>query len=138
MSQNEPSDFLKANAAALRALAGGVDRQVRYAGQDTHIGKTEIRLPALPRETGQKMRSDSRGAADSAGLWLAHHNDQTHQSLCPSAPAAKAIFDAAETARVEAIGANQMAGVAQNLSARLNKKYSTSTNSIFRGHRTSC
>ena len=127
MSQNEPSDFLKANAAALRALAGGVDRQVRYAGQDTHIGKTEIRLPALPRETGQKMRSDSRGAADSAGLWLAHHNDQTHQSLCPSAPAAKAIFDAAETARVEAIGANQMAGVAQNLSARLNKKYSTST-----------
>ena len=115
MSQNEPSDFLKANAAALRALAGGVDRQVRYAGQDTHIGKTEIRLPALPRETGQKMRSDSRGAADSAGLWLAHHNAQTHQSLCPSAPAAKAIFDAAETARVEAIGANQMAGVAQNL-----------------------
>ena len=74
MSQNEPSDFLKANAAALRALAGGVDRQVRYAGQDTHIGKTEIRLPALPRETDQKMRSDSRGAADSAGLWLAHHN----------------------------------------------------------------
>ena len=127
MSQNEPSDFLKANAAALRALAGGVDRQVRYAGQDTHIGKTEIRLPALPRETSQKMRSDSRGAADSAGLWLAHHNDQTHQSLCPSAPAAKAIFDAAETARVEAIGANQMAGVAQNLSAMLNKKYSTST-----------
>ena len=127
MSQNEPSDFLKANAAALRALAGGVDRQVRYAGQDTHIGKTEIRLPALPRETVQKTRSDSRGAADSAGLWLAHHNDQTHQSLCPSAPAAKAIFDAAETARVEAIGANQMAGVAQNLSARLNKKYSTST-----------
>ena len=127
MSQNEPSDFLKANAAALRALAGGVDRQVRYAGQDTHIGKTEIRLPALPRETGQKMRSDSRGAADSAGLWLAHHNDQTHQSLCPSAPAAKAIFDAAETARVEAIGANQMDGVAQNLTARLNKKYSTST-----------
>ena len=90
MSQNEPSDFLKANAAALRALAGGVDRQVRYAGQDTHIGKTEIRLPALPRETGQKVRADSRGAADSAGLWLAPHNDQTHQSLCPSAPAAKA------------------------------------------------
>ena len=78
MSQNEPSDFLKANAAALRALAGGVERQVRYAGQDTHIGKTEIRLPALPRETGQKMRSDSRGAADSAGLWPVSY---THLTL---------------------------------------------------------
>lgn len=127
MSKNEPSDFLRANAAALRALAGGMDRQVRYAGQDTHIGKTEIRLPAIPRETGQKNRADSRGAADSAGLWLAHHNNKTHQSLCPSAPAAKAIFEAAETARVEAIGANQMAGVAQNLTARLDKKYTSST-----------
>jgi len=126
-SKQDPSDFQKANAASLRAIAGGIDAQVRYAGQDTHIGKTEIRLPALPRETGQKTRSDSRGAADSAGLWLAHHNEKTHQSFCPSAPAAKAIFDAAETARVEAIGANQMAGVAQNLSVRLNKKYSTST-----------
>ena len=127
MSQNEPTDFLKANAAALRALAGGVDRPVRYAGQDTHIGKTEIRLPALPRETGQKMRSDSRGAADSAGLWLAHHNDKMHRKLCPSAPAAKAIFEAAETARVEAVGANQMTGVAQNLTARLEKKYASAT-----------
>ena len=62
MSQNEPSDFLKANAAALRALAGGVDRQVRYAGQDTHIGKTEIRLPALRVKLGRKA-IDSRGAA---------------------------------------------------------------------------
>ncbi|MEC7208559.1 MAG: cobaltochelatase subunit CobT, partial [Pseudomonadota bacterium] len=116
-----------ANAAALRALAGGVDRPVRYAGQDTHSGKTEIRLPALPQETGKKMRSDSRGAADSAGLWLAHHNEKMHKTLCPHAPAAKAIFEAAETARVEAVGANQMAGVAQNLTARLEKKYAAAT-----------
>ena len=127
MSQNEPSDFLKANAAALRALAGGVDRPVRYAGQDTHIGKTEIRLPALPRETANKMRSDSRGAADSAGLWLAHHNEKMHKTLCPHAPAAKAIFEAAETARVEAVGANQMVGVGQNLTAWLEKKYAVAT-----------
>ena len=83
--------------------------------------------PALPRETGKKMRSDSRGAADSAGLWLAHHNEKMHKTLCPHAPAAKAIFEAAETARVEAVGANQMAGVAQNLTARLDKKYAAAT-----------
>ena len=73
---DDQSDFLKANAAAMRALAGGVDRQVRYAGQDTHIGKTEIRLPAVPRERSRAARSDSRGAADSAGLWLAYHNEK--------------------------------------------------------------
>ena len=122
-SQKDQSDFLKANAASLRAIAGGIDAQVRYAGQDTHIGKTEIRLPALPRETHAQNRSDSRGASDSAGLWLAHHNEKTHQTTAPSAPMAKAIFDAAETARVEALGSNQMAGVKQNLNARLEQKY---------------
>ncbi len=125
MSQNDPqSEFLKANAAAMRALAGGVDKQVRYAGQDTHIGKTEIRLPALPRETSRAAKSDSRGASDSVGLWLAHHNEKTHNQLSPTAPAAKAIFEAAESARVEAIGANQMAGVRDNLTSRLEQKYS--------------
>ena len=125
-SGKDQSDFLKANAASLRALAGGIDAQVRYAGQDTHIGRTEIRLPAPPRESRGQDRADSRGASDSAGLWLAHHNADTHQNKAPSAPMAKAIFDAAETARVEAIGANQMAGVKQNLTARLEQKYSKS------------
>ena len=31
------SQFLKSNAAAMRALAGGKDHQVIYAGTDTHI-----------------------------------------------------------------------------------------------------
>ncbi len=123
--QDKSSEFLKANAAAMRALAGGIDTQVRYAGQDTHIGKTEIRLPALPRENAKSALADSRGASDSVGLWLAHHNDQMHKKLCPTAPAAKAIFEAAESARVEAIGANQMAGVRGNLSARLSQKYAS-------------
>ena len=70
-SGKDQSDFLKANAASLRALAGGIDAQVRYAGQDTHIGRTEIRLPAPPRESRGQDRADSRGASDSAGLWLA-------------------------------------------------------------------
>ncbi len=119
----EPSEFQKANAASLRALAGGVETQVRYAGTDTHIGKTEIRLPALPREQSNAAKSDSRGASDAAGLWLAHHNDRTHKRRSPSSPVAKAIFDAAEGARVEAVGANYMAGVRGNLSKRLEQRY---------------
>ena len=118
-----PSEFQKANAASLRALAGGVEAQVRYAGTDTHIGKTEIRLPALPREQSNVAKSDSRGAADSAGLWLAHHNDRTHKRRSPSSPAAKLIFNAAESARVEAVGANHMAGVKSNLTKRLEQRY---------------
>ena len=39
--------FLKSTAAAMRAI-GGVEHQVTYAGTDTHVGKADVRLPALP------------------------------------------------------------------------------------------
>jgi cobaltochelatase CobT len=45
---DKDSQFLKSNAAAMRALAGGKDHQVTYAGTDTHVGNTDVRLPALP------------------------------------------------------------------------------------------
>ena len=53
--QDKQSEFLKANAASMRALSGGKQVQVRYAGHDTHVGKTEVRLPALAREGPNKI-----------------------------------------------------------------------------------
>jgi hypothetical protein len=47
-SHEKDAQFLKSNAAAMRALAGGKDHQVTYAGTDLHIGKADVRLPALP------------------------------------------------------------------------------------------
>ena len=41
----------------------------------------------------------------------------------PSNQAAREIFDAVEQARVEAIGARRMAGVAQNLEEALDDRY---------------
>jgi len=121
--QDKQSEFLKANAASMRALSGGKQVQVRYAGHDTHVGKTEVRLPALAREGLTKSMEKLRGASDSAGLWLAHHNERTHNRLCPKMAGAKAIFEAAEQARIEAIGANQMAGVRKNLNEKLHAHY---------------
>jgi cobaltochelatase CobT len=117
------SQFLKSNAAAMRALAGGKDHQVTYAGTDTHVGKTDVRLPALPPTATAAQRASLRGAADGAALWLAHHNPKTHQKHCPSLDGAKAIFEAAERARVEALGARHMKGVGKNLEAALNQRY---------------
>lgn len=124
---NKPLDdeFLKANGAALRALAGGSAHHVRYVGQDSHIGASEVRLPAPPRERSLAAQSLLRGAGDAAGLWLGHHNKRTHAKTAPKSPAARAIFDAAEKARVEAIGANTLAGVRQNLTQSLDAYYAT-------------
>jgi len=53
-----------------------------------------------------------RGHADAMALRLACHDDGVHRRLAPEAQAARAVFDAVEQARVEAIGSRRMAGVA--------------------------
>ena len=123
MSKPIDEIFLKANAASLRALAGGTQHEVRYVGQDSLISNDAVRLPAPPSERSANSENQLRGASDAAGLWLAHHNKKTHQRVSPKSSAAKIIFEAAEKARVEAIGANDMAGVRKNLTERLESHY---------------
>ncbi len=120
---DKDAQFLRSNAAAMRALAGGKDHQVTYAGTDTHVGNDDVRLPALPPTATAAQKASLRGAADGAALWLAHHNALTHKKHCPSPDGAKAIFESAERARVEAIGARHMKGVGANLDAALNQRY---------------
>ena len=122
---DKDAQFLKSTAAAMRALAGGKDHRVTYAGTETHVGNNDVRLPALPPTATASQIDCLRGAADSAALWLAHHNPKTHQKHCPTPEGAKAIFEAAERARVEAIGSRHMMGVGKNLEAALNKRYET-------------
>jgi cobaltochelatase CobT len=63
-----------------------------------------------------KLVAEARGAADSLALRLRHHNDRLHASAAPVDPDARAVFDALETARFEALGARTMSGVRNNLS----------------------
>ena len=122
-SSDSNQQFLKSTAAAMRAIGGGVEHQVTYAGTDTHVGKADVRLPALPPRATAQQRASLRGAADSAALWLAHHDESTHRKLCPNLDGARAIFESAERARVEAIGARDLKGVGDNLEAALNQRY---------------
>ena len=115
--------FLKSTAAAMRAIGGGVEHQVTYAGTDTHVGKADVRLPALPPRATAQQRASLRGAADAAALWRAHHDESTHRKLCPNLDGARAIFESAERARVEAIGARDLKGVGDNLEVALNQRY---------------
>ena len=65
-SFGKDEQFLKSNAAAMRALAGGKEHQVTYAGTDTHVGKDDVRLPALPPTATAAQKASLRGAADGA------------------------------------------------------------------------
>jgi len=59
--------------------------------------------------------SGLRAAGDRLALRAQHHSDAVHEQLRPSDPAAAAIFDALELARLDALGARWLEGVAKNL-----------------------
>ena len=63
-----------------------------------------------------RLVAEARGAADALGLRLRHHDPALHASVAPMDVEARAVFEALETARVEALGARTMAGVRENLS----------------------
>jgi cobaltochelatase CobT len=54
-----------------------------------------------------------RGHADSIALRLACHDPAVHRKLVPGGQQARAVFEAVEQARVEAIGSRRMGGVAE-------------------------
>jgi cobaltochelatase CobT len=63
-----------------------------------------------------RLVAEARGAADSAALKLRYHDARLHARTAPIDVDARAVFDALETARVEALGARAMGGVRENLS----------------------
>jgi cobaltochelatase CobT len=64
-----------------------------------------------------------RGHADSIALMISAHDAKLHASLAPAQGPAREAFDAVERARVEAVGALRMRGVAKNLTAKLASRY---------------
>ena len=117
--------FLRSTAACLRAMAGS-QHDVRYTGANTIITPTEVRLPTPQRPNNfnnvavdQIHDTKIRGAADSAAVWIAHHNDSVHSKMAPQATAARLIFDSVERARVEAVGAEGMPGFKKIFRLRL-------------------
>lgn len=123
--QNRPlENFKTATAAALRALSGKRGVEVNFtAGEPSAHERLSnlkrVRLPLPERDLTLDNMALTRGAADARALRLHHHDDALHRRNAPHDLTAQAAFDALEQARVEALGAAQMKGVADNLHATL-------------------
>ena len=111
--------FKRAVASCTRALARHPDLEVTFSTDKPALVNgpegAKARLPEPPRKPNPREAAILRGVADSFALRLACHNEAVHRRLAPQNPAARALFDAVEQARVEAIGARRMEGVASNL-----------------------
>jgi len=115
--------FKRATAATLRAIAERDDVTVGFGPEPAGQSGARVRLPNPPRDLPAEEAAQLRGAADSVALRLRYHDDTVHSKRVPSGPLARAVFDAVEQARVEALGSRRMAGVASNLEAMLDEQY---------------
>ena len=120
-SPTEP--FKRAVTGCLRAIAKKPELEVAFAAERPGIVGGKARLPEPPRKLSAPDAAIVRGHADSIALKLACHDPTVHRKLIPGGQQARAVFEAVEQARVEAIGARRMSGVAKNLSAMLDDRF---------------
>jgi cobaltochelatase CobT len=118
---NEP--LKRAIGIAVRTIAGDEELHVDFAHNKPEINGKQITLPEPSRAPSRREVAVIRGWADSLALTAACHDRKIHKRLAPSAGPARAVFEAVERARVEALGANRMMGMADNLSAKCEDLY---------------
>jgi cobaltochelatase CobT len=96
--------FKQALATATRAVAGDETLKVVYGSDPPGLSGDTARLPEPSRVPTKAEIAAIRGYADSAALTLACHDPKLHRRLAPGGGQARAVFEAVERARVEAIG----------------------------------
>ncbi|MDH2310053.1 cobaltochelatase subunit CobT [Methylobacterium brachiatum] len=110
-------------AGCLRAIARRSEVEVTYATDRPALTGDKARLPEPPRKLSAQDVAVLRGNADAMALRLGCHDIAVHRRLAPENAAARAVYDAVEQARVEAIGSRRMTGVASNITAMLEDRY---------------
>jgi cobaltochelatase CobT len=115
--------FKRAVGVCTRAIAGKSGLEVNFASERPGLVGGKARLPEPPRRLNEREAAIVRGHADAIALRLACHDPTVHRKLAPGGQQARAVFEAIEQARVEAIGARRMGGVAKNLTAMLDDRF---------------
>ena len=114
----------QALANCVRSIAGNKELEVTFSTDKPGMTGNQVRLPDLGKKITRRQLAITRGVGDAMALRQACHDAKIHNRLAPEGDNARAIFDAVEQARVEAIGASRMQGVASNLAHMLEDKYS--------------
>jgi cobaltochelatase CobT len=115
--------FKRAVTLATRSLAADSGVEVVFTSEPPGLAGKTARLPEPSRVPTRNEIAVIRGHADAAALSVTCHNQELHEALAPSGGEARSVFEAIEQARVEAIGASRMEGVAANLNARIEQRY---------------
>ena len=114
---NHPAEpFQKAVVQTTRALAGDdVELTVTFTVDPPGLSGDTARLPQISHKMSAKEFWLARGHGDACAMRVRHHDDASHLKYTPQGEMARALFDALEAGRIEAVASQQMPGVGDNL-----------------------
>lgn len=110
--------FKQALATTTKAMSADRDVEVGFGNDVGGDGET-ITLRPPPQQLDPHVAARIRGEADAIALRRAHHDPAAHFAHRPSGDLPQQVYDSAEQARIESLGANAMRGTADNLDAVL-------------------
>ncbi|MBP2513440.1 cobaltochelatase subunit CobT [Sphingomonas sp. PvP018] len=120
MANETPLDRFKAVlAGTARAIAEEPEVELAFTADAPAQSGKHIKVPMPARALPPEQVAEARGFADGFALQLKHHDIALHNRAAPVEAVARAVFDAVETARVEALGSRGYAGITDNLAMAL-------------------
>ncbi len=122
MAQNpdNPADpFKKAVAEAAKVIADDPELSVSYSVDPPGATNDALRLPQVSRRMTRHEVLLARGTADALALRHKYHDANTYNRYAPNGNMARDLYDAMETARCEAVGADAMPGTASNIDHKI-------------------
>jgi cobaltochelatase CobT len=120
--ENPSEPFKRAVSVAVRSLAGEPEMEVSFSSEPPSLKGLKARLPSPTRNLSAHDVALVRGTGDAYALKKAYHDEKVNSQFRPASADGAAIFEAAEQARVEAIGSLAMKGVAANLATGLESR----------------
>jgi cobaltochelatase CobT len=123
MTTETPLDrFKSVLGGAARALSDEPEVELAYTADMPLQSGKHIKVPMPARALPAEQVAEARGYADGFALRLKHHDIALHARNSPGEAVARAVFDAVENARVEALGSRGYAGITNNLATALDGK----------------
>ena len=118
-TDNPADPFKKALAEATKVLADDPELAVTYSVDPAGQTAETIRLPQISRRMTRDEVLLARGTADAFALRHKFHDPKVSARYMPQGQMARDLYEAMETARIEAVGARHMPGTAGNIDAKI-------------------
>ena len=116
--------FKKALGETTKAISNHKDLEISFSSEESIFKDGNARIPQISRKMTLEEILVTRGTADSHALRNRFSDNSTFNRYLPFGELASKIYDNMENARCEAIGIQNMPGVASNINARIKSEAS--------------